>query len=123
MKMQKYKISDISTSLFYGSMPKEGDLLEEGGFPVFSGYRYVGFSKKKNIDNPTLIVVARGVGGTGDVKIAPANSFLTNLSIAVVLDESKVNKTFLYYYLNKQGLRYLDTGAAQSQITINNLKK
>ena len=30
MKMQKYKISDISTSLFYGSMPKEGDLLEEG---------------------------------------------------------------------------------------------
>lgn len=31
-----------------------------------------------------LIVVARGVGGTGDVKLTPRNCWLTNLSIAIV---------------------------------------
>ena len=117
MVFKKYKISEISKSMFYGSMPKDNDIAENGKYPVFSGYRFVGFSNKKNI------VVARGVGGTGDVKIAPANSFLTNLSIAVDIDETIADKKFLYYFLNVQGLRYLDTGAAQSQITINNLKK
>jgi len=109
--------------MFYGSMPKDDDISEDGKYPIFSGYRFVGYSNKKNIDEPTLIVVARGVGGTGDVKIAPANSFLTNLSIAVDIDENIADKKFLYYFLNVQGLRYLDTGAAQSQITINNLKR
>lgn len=123
MNLKKYKISEISKSMFYGSMPKDDDISEDGKYPIFSGYRFVGYSNKKNIDEPTLIVVARGVGGTGDVKIAPANSFLTNLSIAVDIDENIADKKFLYYFLNVQGLRYLDTGAAQSQITINNLKR
>ena len=123
MEFKKYKISEISKSLFYGSMPKNDDIAEDGKYPIFSGYRFVGFSNKKNIDEPTLIVIARGVGGTGDVKIAPANSFLTNLSIAIDIDETVVDRKFLYYFLNVQGLRYLDTGAAQSQITINNLKQ
>ncbi|MBP3369395.1 MAG: restriction endonuclease subunit S [Clostridia bacterium] len=123
MNFKKYKISEISKSMFYGSMPKDDDIVEDGKYPIFSGYRFVGYSNKKNIDEPTLIVVARGVGGTGDVKIAPANSFLTNLSIAIDIDETVADKKFLYYFLNVQGLRYLDTGAAQSQITINNLKR
>ncbi len=123
MNFKKYKISEISKSMFYGSMPKDDDIVEDGKYPIFSGYRFVGYSNKKNIDEPALIVVARGVGGTGDVKIAPANSFLTNLSIAIDIDETVADKKFLYYFLNVQGLRYLDTGAAQSQITINNLKR
>ena len=121
MENKVYKLADISTNMFYGSMPKKEDIIESG-YPIFSGYRIVGYSKKINIKERTLIVVARGVGGTGDVKIAPKESFLTNLSIAVKLRDDIVDLNYLYYYLNIQGLRYLDTGAAQSQITINNLK-
>lgn len=121
MKWETVRLSDVAIDFFYGSMPKKEDLSEKG-YPVFSGYRFVGYSTKFNIEKETLVVVARGVGGTGDVKIAPAKSFLTNLSIAVSLDESKVDLYFLFYLLKHQGLRYLDSGAAQSQITIANLK-
>ncbi len=120
MEIFKYKIKEITNNLFYGTMPKVEDIAYDG-YPILSGYRIVGFSKKYNINEDTLIVVARGVGGTGDVKIAPAFSFLTNLSIALKLNDDMIDLKFAYYYLNKQGLRYLDTGAAQSQITISNL--
>ena len=122
IELEKYKLNDIALGFSYGSMPKEEDLREEG-YPVFSGYRIVGYSSKYNIRKRSIVVVARGVGGTGNVEIAEEKTFLTNLSIAVEIDENKADIDYLYYYLNLQGLRYLDTGAAQSQITINNLKQ
>lgn len=121
MEIRKYNLEDIALNFFYGSMPKEEDLCDNG-YPVFSGYRVVGYSTKYNIENRSLVVVARGVGGTGNVEIAEEKTFLTNLSIAVSIDEKLADIDFLKYYLNVQGLRYLDSGAAQSQITINNLK-
>ena len=44
------------------------------------------------------------------------------LSIAVLVDESVALKKYLYYYFLKNNLRYLDSGSAQSQITIGDLK-
>ncbi len=122
MGWTKYKIEDIIKKCVYGSMPKQECIVAEG-YPIFSGYRYSGYYNKYNIKDRTIIVVARGVGGTGDVRIAPAKCFLTNLSIALDLKEEIVDIDFLYFYLNQQGLRYLDSGAAQSQITISNLQK
>ena len=122
MKWMQYRLEQIATKFFYGSMPRKSDLTNSG-YPIFSGYRFVGYSKKYNIDRDTLIVVARGVGGTGRVEIAPKHCFLTNLSIGMDMDESIADLHYMYYHLNNQGLRYLDSGAAQSQITIENLKK
>lgn len=121
METRKIKLHTIASKFFYGAMPKPSDICESG-YPIFSGYRIVGYSKRANLHEETLIVIARGVGGTGDVKISPKECFLTNLSIAVELDKQKVDIYYLCTYLNLQGLKYLDTGAAQSQITINNLK-
>jgi len=68
-------------------------------------------------------VVARGVGGTGDVKISSEDCFLTNLSIAVELDNKICEPLYFYYKYKLSNLRYLDTGSAQSQITIDDLKR
>ena len=122
MDILSYRLEDIANSFVYGSMPKN-ELIAEKGYPIFSGYRYVGFYPKYNISNRSIIVVARGVGGTGDVKIVEAKTYLTNLSIALDINQKLANLDYLFYYLNAQGLRYLDTGAAQSQITITNLKR
>ena len=103
-------------------MPDKDKFLDDG-YPVFSGYRITGYYSEYMIENPTLIVVARGVGGTGDVKISPPKSYITNLSIIVDFDESVADMRYLYYQFVCNNLRYLDTGAAQSQITINNLSK
>ena len=106
----------------YGKMPNKKMSSDKGKYPIFSGYRVVGYCDECNIGEQQLVVVARGVGGTGDVKLSPGACFLTNLSIAVSVDESVALKKYLYYYFLKNNLRYLDSGSAQSQITIGDLK-
>lgn len=119
--MEYVKLGNIA-EFRYGKMPDKDKFLNDG-YPVFSGYRITGYYSEYMVENPTLIVVARGVGGTGDVKISPPKSYITNLSIIVDLDESVADMRYLYYQFVCNNLRYLDTGAAQSQITINNLSK
>ena len=117
----KFTLGEIS-DMKYGRMPKKEDIVDFG-YPIFSGYRVTGYHKEYMFDEPQLIVVARGVGGTGDVKISPPKCFLTNLSIAVVLNEKIADKKYLYYNFQKRNLKFLDTGSAQSQITISDLKR
>lgn len=112
------KIADFK----YGKMPNKNDIVDTG-FPIFSGYKITGYYKKYMFEEKQLIVVARGVGGTGDVKFSPRKCFLTNLSIAVIIRDNEIIKEYLYYYLNNSNLKSLDSGSAQSQITITNLSK
>ena len=113
-----YKLGDVST-MKYGKLPPSS---ESGKYPIWSGYRYVGMANTFNCAKGTLVVVARGVGGTGDVKIAKENCYLTNLSISVDIDTQICNPYFIYYKYLIKNLRYLDSGSAQSQITIDALK-
>jgi type I restriction enzyme, S subunit len=102
-------------------MPKK-DLLGQGNYPTFSGYKYQYLYPESNCKKGDLIVVARGVGGTGDVKIIKEDAYLTNLSIKIDFNPDIVDNQFFYYYFHKETLRYLDSGSAQSQITIIDLK-
>lgn len=115
---KEYKLGDIST-MKYGKLPPT---LKEGSFPVWSGYRYVGMAETFNCPRGTVVVVARGVGGTGDVKVAREDCYLTNLSIAVDINTEICNPYYLYYKYQIKNLKYLDSGSAQSQITIDALK-
>ena len=123
----KYNISYLNfgeiAKFKYGVMPKKNKIIDEGSYPIYSGYKYVGRYPEYNLDANQLIVVARGVGGTGDVKITKEKVFLTNLSIAIFVDESIVLKKYLYYLYQINNLRYLDSGSAQSQITISDLER
>jgi|SRR3989344_2151620 len=117
---RKVKLGDVAR-FYYGKMPNRERLNIGGIYPVYTGYQNVGYYNEYNSDGD-LIVVARGVGGTGDIKISPAKSFVTNLSIVIKLDQKLVDKNYLFYKFNR-GLRYLDSGSAQSQITISDLEK
>jgi type I restriction enzyme S subunit len=110
---------DNLVSMKYGKMPKKNDLVQTG-YPVYSGYRVSGFHKEYLYKNSELIVVARGVGGTGDVKFSPKKAWITNLSIVLPLSDERI-KHYLFYVLTNKKLRYLDSGSAQSQITIGDL--
>ncbi|MGK3487366.1 restriction endonuclease subunit S [Klebsiella michiganensis] len=118
-KWIKYRLGDIAT-FSYGKMPKK-ELIGLGKYVVFSGYKYTDSYPEKNLSVGDLIVVARGVGGTGDVKIANQDCYLTNLSIKIDLDDKIIRKEYFYYQFKQNTLRYLDSGSAQSQITINDL--
>ena len=123
MNFKCYTFKDLA-EFRYGKMPQKSRLMEKGVYPVFSGYRYVGYYDEYNVEANKLIVIARGVGGTGEVKITREKCYLTNLSIVVdIKDESVVSTTYLYYLFRVYNLRYLDSGSAQSQITISDLEK
>ena len=109
-------------SFKYGKMPNRKKIKDIGKYPVYSGYRYVGYYDEYNTEANQLIVVARGVGGTGDVKLTKERCYLTNLSISVDVDEKIALPEFIYYLFLKSNLRYLDSGSAQSQITISDLE-
>ncbi|GAB1431656.1 restriction endonuclease subunit S [Spirochaetota bacterium] len=107
----------------YGRMPDKIKVSDDSSlYPIYSGYRIVGYYDEFNTEEGELVIVARGVGGTGDVKLAPARCYLTNLSITATIDESIALKKYLYYYFALSNLRYLDSGSAQSQITISDLQ-
>ena len=114
-----YRLGDIAT-MKYGKLPPKSN---SGRYPIWSGYRNVGLTDTYNCGKGTIIVVARGVGGTGDVKMAKEDCFLKNLSIAVNLDVNICNSQFFYYKFLLSNLKYLDSGSAQSQITIDDLKR
>ncbi len=116
MSFKEVRLSDIST-MKYGKMPKKEDLVDNG-YPIFSGYRITGFSKFFLHKERQVVVVARGVGGTGDVKLSPPFAYITNLSIVLECNEN-IDKKYLVYKLSIENLkRSLDSGSAQSQITI-----
>lgn len=120
-KWKEYKLGSIS-KMIYGKMPPE-NIMAETGYPIYTGYRIAGFANKYLFEEPKLIVVARGVGGTGDVKISPAKAWITNLSIIIDLDQNIADQKFLCELLGLSSLKdRLDSGSAQSQITINSLE-
>lgn len=113
-------LSDIAR-FKYGTMPKK-DKLGTGQYVAFSGYQNVGNYPEKMFTNPQLIIVARGVGGCGDIKYAPANCYLTNLSIAILTD-SIAKEDYLFHYLRLHDTKAMNTGSAQPQITVSSLEK
>ena len=106
----------------YGKLPPKGDILD-GNYPINSGYRIIGYCDKKNCNKGTILVVARGVGGCGDVKITHEDCYLTNLSISIEIDESICRPYYFYYLHQIKNLSHLNSGSAQPQITIDSLLK
>lgn len=113
-------LSDIA-KFKYGKTIRKQDIEDEGQFPVHSGYTTVGYLSNYMYEEPQLMIVCRGAGGTGDIKMSPPKVSITNLAIVITCDESKVCKDYLYWVLKLADTYSLRTGSAQPQITINSL--
>ncbi len=118
--MQSIKFSDIAT-FCYGKMPDKAHIVENG-FPIFSGYQISGYYDTYNCESDELVLIARGVGGTGEIRKTPDKCWLTNLAIKISLkNEDLALKNYLFYKFQANDLRILRSGSAQPQITINDL--
>jgi len=113
------KISEVA-NLKYGKM-LNSSLFTKTGYPVFSGYGLRGYYKEYMYEDSQILVLCRGVSGTGRVEMSPKYSYITNLSIVVEVDENQLGKGYYYYYLKNDNLRTLDSGSAQAQITTGDL--
>ena len=120
MEWKEYSLGDIS-KLKYGK--NVSAKLCKGPVPIFSGYRKIGTCNTINCKKNTVIVIARGAGGCGDVKLTKEDCFLTNLSISDELDKGICNAKWFYYNHLLNNLSFLNSGSAQPQITIDSLSK
>lgn len=114
----RVRLGDLA-DFTYGKMVPASKRTERG-IPVYSGYGITGYCKEAMFTEAQLIVVARGVSGTGNVRITPDKCYLTNLSIAVLLYD-RADMGYLFEYLSGDNLISLDSGSAQSMITIGDL--
>ncbi|MCB1660385.1 MAG: restriction endonuclease subunit S, partial [Pseudomonadales bacterium] len=115
-----YKLSDLAT-FKYGKFLAKAN-LESKGFDVYSGYGVVGYLPDYQFERPQIIMVCRGEGGTGDVKMSPPKCSITNLSIIISENQELISKDFLYWALKASNTRKLRTGSAQAQIVIGTLE-
>lgn len=113
------KIEEVS-NLKYGKM-LNSSLFRDSGYPVFSGYGIRGYHNEYMYKTPQILVLCRGVSGTGRVEMSPEYAYITNLSIVVEINNKYLLKGYYYYHLKNENLRSLDSGSAQSQITIKDL--
>jgi type I restriction enzyme S subunit len=116
-----FQLGELST-FKYGKFLAKSQ-LNESGYPVFSGYGIVGYLPTYQFDDPQLLIVCRGEGGTGDVKMSPSKCSITNLSIVFSPNEQIVSQKFLYWALKAADTHRLRTGSAQAQIVIGSLEK
>ena len=120
MEWKEVRLGDIATMQYGKLAPKKKDA---GNVPIFTGYKNVGYTDKINCNKNTIVVVARGVGGCGDVKITNEDCYLTNLAISVSLNAQICVPMFFYYLHQLENLSILNSGSAQPQITIESLTK
>lgn len=117
----KVKLKDIA-SFKYGKTIRKQDIQSYGEYPVFSGYQVVGYLPSYMYKEEQLIIVCRGAGGTGDIKLSPSFCSVTNLAIVISCDDAIIDKGYLYWRLILSDTYSLITGSAQPQITINTLE-
>jgi type I restriction enzyme S subunit len=117
---EQWKLSELATFKYGKFLAKSA--LASSGFPVFSGYGIVGFLPEYQFAEPQLVIVCRGEGGTGDVKMSPPNCSITNLSIVISPKFERVSRRFLYWALKASDTHMLRTGSAQAQIVIGSLE-
>lgn len=112
------KMKDVAT-FAYGKIPKDKD---NGVIPVFSGYGVVGYCNEAMYDKQHIVVIARGDSGSGKIVKSPKEFYLTNLAIAIKLNNESY-RDYLYYHLLSLDTLTLRTGSAQAQVTINSIKE
>lgn len=120
--MHKYKFKEIA-SFSYGKMPDKNLISSLGKYPIYSGYQISGYYNAFNVEGNELVLIARGVGGTGEIRKTPCKCWLTNLSIKISVETKNVLKDYLFYKFQAKDLRYLNSGSAQPQITIADLSE
>lgn len=105
----------------YGKIVDKQTQSIEFSYPVFSGYAITGYTNEYTLNEPTIVIIARGDAGTGKICMSPEKCFLSNLAIAIETKDTAI-KNYLYYHLLSSDTMSLRSGSAQAQITINNIK-
>lgn len=99
-----------------------GKELTESGFPVYGANGKIGFYPSYNHEHPTVLITCRGAT-CGTINVCEPKCYVTGNAMSCDdPDETKTTIEFLEIFLKVRGLGDTITGAAQPQITRQNLQ-
>lgn len=112
---RKVKLGEIASLYQPKTIPKK-DMLRNGQYKVFGANGVIGSYHKYNHEEAEIAVVCRGAT-CGIVNMTEPKSWITGNAMVVKPDEGCVNKSYLYNFLSGASLTACISGAAQPQIT------
>ena len=112
---RKVKLGEMASLYQPKTIPKK-DMLRNGQYKVFGANGVIGYYHKYNHEEAEIAVVCRGAT-CGIVNMTEPKSWITGNAMVVKPDEGCVNKSYLYYFLSGASLTVCISGAAQPQIT------
>lgn len=99
------------------------DKLTEEGYPVFGGNGQIGYYSQYLYKEPQVLISCRGAA-SGVINISKPYSFVTSNSLVCEVKEyTDSSFEYLSFALKQANLTQYQTGSAQPQITIDNIKK
>jgi len=87
-----------------------------GQYLVFGANGVIGKFDKFNHEDSEVIVTCRGAS-CGSVSMTPSQAWITGNAMVIKVDEDKVLKPYIYYFLKNSDLNSVVSGGAQPQIT------
>lgn len=109
-------------NITYGKGLPTEELLPKG-YPVFGSNGLIGYYSKYMYEKPQVLISCRGAS-SGVVNISLPYSFITSNSLICEIDDrTETNFEYLSFALGDYKLVQYQTGSAQPQITIDNIKK
>ena len=99
------------------------DLLTQSGYPVYGANGKIGFYTEFTHRLPTLMITCRGAT-CGSINLSEPFSYISGNAMALDdLDQKRVDQNYLRHCLEYRGFDDAITGAAQPQITRQNLDR
>lgn len=88
----------------------------DGEYLVFGANGIIGKYDRFNHEDSEVIVTCRGAS-CGSISMTPKQAWITGNAMVIKVDEDKVIKPYIYYFLNNSDLNSVISGGAQPQIT------
>lgn len=95
--------------------------MTQSGYPVYGATGIIGYYSQYNHSEPVIAISCRG-NASGMVMLTQGAAFVNANAICLENPAKNICREYLYYYLMRQDLSPLLTGAAQPQLTIRDLE-
>ena len=122
ISLTKYKVVELGEvcELYQPQTISQKDMIENGQYVVFGANGIIGRYDKFNHSEPEVLITCRGAT-CGTLNMSEPNSWITGNAMVVKPSIEGLNKRYVFFILQNSDLSSTISGAAQPQITRQNL--
>jgi type I restriction enzyme, S subunit len=111
----KIKISDVC-NLYQPRTISKNELNSDGQYKVFGANGVIGFHNQYNHDDAEVVITCRGAT-CGTINFTEPKSWITGNAMVIKPKDNRLDRQYLFYFLKTTNFNTVISGAAQPQIT------